>query len=545
MHRMIRIALVAGVLASAGLVLGALRGLGAPEPPLIVTSGVFRTPSTIDGRAERTSERADARAPRVRAAAAPPSPPPAEAGAPRPATFAVATWTIGGIAVDGEGRRLGGIALGPIGHDRAVRTSRDGSFELDAPAVRARFEARDPGWATVASTVVTPATRAKRHVVVLARRARLTGRVVDAAGRPLEGLELEIRPELELGAEVDADGVVAREARATSAGDGRFDVEPVPSATPLRLTVRDGERVVDRRVIVADGAPLELVVGVEPATRVTGRVLDPSGRAVSAARVRQGAHEVRTTDEGRFALTLDASAAERLYAFADVGAAELDLAIVGAFEEVTLRLESAPDRLAGTVVTANGQPAAGWSVSVLDLESAGERPRDALDGPQRGALSTRTASDGTFELAGFVAAPRVALSLYDKRTATSVVTAPLRVGRCDLRLVVPDETERRTLTGRVVDRSGLALSGVRVRHERRLRVAGFAWNEARGALATTDDDGRFELVVGPGPAHVTATRGGFADGSVELPARGRGGIEIRLEERRGTAALARVGRTTR
>lgn len=512
-----------------GLEAGATRAVAAPPRPA----------SAREAAPARDAPPARSVAPRARRSASeaddptPASPRTAERGA-----LSIPSFEVGGVVVDARGLRLAAVSVALERADREVRTNGRGEFRLAVPAVRAPFEARDARWATIGSTVVTHANRAEPHLVVVAERGSVTGRVVDTAGRPAVGLAIDVRADLRAAtAALDdprRDALVARSHRATSDARGRFGLTELPRGVPLDLVVRRGSRVLDERVVRASGAALEIVLGDGRERLVTGRVLDRDERAVAGARVRQGSAAARSDALGRFELELDADSAPLLYASAREGSARLDLTGRPSRHGVTLRLTTPPDRLAGELVTSIGQPAVGWSVSVLDASgpSSGPRasePADALHGPQRETLSTRTAADGAFELEGWIARREVELMLFDKRTGASIVTAPVRVGRLDLRLVVPDASERRRFAGAVTDRTGRPLPGASVRFEPWLEAGSVRWPERRGATAVTDAEGRFELELHEGPGRLRVARPRFAPLAVEVGTRTSTAVRLTLE----------------
>jgi len=132
--------------------------------------------------------------------------------------------------------------------------------------------------------------------LVVARAARVSGRVLDPAGMPAAGAEVR--------AAADAPRARRDTPRARTEDDGSFRLEAVPPGV-VALVARGGD--------LADGPPevLELLPGEErtgvvlrlrPGATVRGQVLDGAGRPEVGARVEASglAEELLTDEDGRF-----------------------------------------------------------------------------------------------------------------------------------------------------------------------------------------------------------------------------------------------------
>lgn len=168
-----------------------------------------------------------------------------------------------------EARSLDG-ALRAVGQSDA-----DGGFRLDAPAGALVVVARCAGWLDGRSLPVALRAGDAAHVgdVRLALGATLAGRVVDAAGRPVEG------------ARVQVDG----ERHVVSEADGVFEVTGLPAGETTLVASAAGGLPSEPLRCVVTGPAAGAVRGVElrlrGAPRLRGRVLGPDGRPVAGARV--------------------------------------------------------------------------------------------------------------------------------------------------------------------------------------------------------------------------------------------------------------------
>jgi len=201
-------------------------------------------------------------------------------------------------------------------------TDAHGIFTVrELPALDVDLIARKPGFApsVVRGLQIRPGkTPHSAGDIVLRPGVRLAGRVVDRAGRGIVGAAVHSVQQID-----DLDRLEARlrerQPAAVSAGDGSFVLDDQPSGVPLNLVVAaQGFIPAGLRGVRAPVAR-PIVVRLDPAELVRGRVLDEDGAGIPGARIslewrsslpekpsiRTSEHAVRTAvsdREGRFEL---------------------------------------------------------------------------------------------------------------------------------------------------------------------------------------------------------------------------------------------------
>lgn len=340
-----------------------------------------------------------------------------------------------------------------------------------------RLRVLSPGLRTVEENVTLAAGDDLTREVRLTQGVAIRGVVVGADGRLLAGVRLEAnrvipaRKDPEAGPGTDGPGQLVRlsEARlrfweeqavapergdrasATSAPDGRFTVAGLASAE--YVVVARGEGLVSlRQSVVAPAQGLRLVMSREAAIAV--QVLDSQGVAEPRARVRalppapagspeawrrraartvgeveeqaEGRFEIRKLPPGEYEVVADREAA--------VPASQRVVLAAGERVEVTLRLGETYV-VSGVVVTGDGQPCAGASVSTRVL------------GTQRDA---EVAQDGSFTLTGL---PPGRVKVHARREGYTDGDGEAAAGSTGLRIVLLREL---SATGRIVAPGGRA-----------------------------------------------------------------------------------------
>ena len=313
-----------------------------------------------------------------------------------------------GRVVDEEGRGLSGatiksavMGLDP-GHELGDVTSRDdGTFELAAvPDLPLFFLVNRMGYAFEGRYVMEPLGDGPLEFV-LRREAKLSGVVVDDLGRPIAGAFLEF---------------VAAEASSnpgnfTTYDDGTFDMPWLDPRHTQMIEARATGHTPRRLAGIAPKEGLRLVLDRRGSVR--GRVVDVAGAPVTSFQVAWlptrhdllWEHEARETlpwrdvvsDDGSFELAdVEAGEVELLFAAPGRERPEPQLVVVPAGGAAgPLQVELAAARtIAGRVVTPDGTPIAGATVSWLFESSQGE--------PSGRATPTRCDTDrtGAFELSG-------------------------------------------------------------------------------------------------------------------------------------------------
>ncbi|MFG0319204.1 MAG: carboxypeptidase regulatory-like domain-containing protein, partial [Planctomycetota bacterium JB042] len=332
-------------------------------------------------------------------------------------------------------------------------------------------------------------------------------------------------------------------------GDGRFEIRApirhgfVATAQPWRL----GRAIVP---LPRDGR--EVVLRVEGAGRVTGRVERPDGAPVAGARVRLGVpidpmqlarvgrkmrDAIAESDaDGRFRfeaapvgeLVVKVRTDDRPEALAHVAAA------VGETASVTVVLEEG-HALHGLVKTERGIPVAGARVrvaaSAIDLSSAqrGEFVDDARDttSDDAGRFTVRGLSEGEFDVVAREsrhAAGKVRRVAVPRAAAAGAVVVVLPAGRTIAgRVVGPDgEAIPRAVVGCTPKRGMFGMDLTATVRPKDAEDLGGVWTVA-------GEDGRFESPPLPdGSFMVVAEADGFSRGALADVAAGTAGHTLEL-----------------
>ena len=411
--------------------------------------------------------------------------------------------TLAGAVRDDGGRPVKGATVRAVGDTSwnappTERTDERGEFELAVfPAGEYTVVAREGGRAPgIASVVVEPGGEATVALTV-SDGGYVTGRIVDAAGRPLAGrVRLEVFEDRGL-PDFASDGVAA-EAKA----DGTFALGPLPLGS-LGIGVsapRHASRRVDAQVPARGRAVDVGDVALDPGLAIRGRVRDREGSAIAAATVRAlrqepgeaGEAEATSGPDGRFDLgglrpgrhevSASATGYATAYAAADAGGEPLD---------VVLDVGGA---ITGRVVDAEGSP----------VEEARVTAQADDRGPGRRHSARADEGDGRFLL------PDVAPGAYGLGVQASGRGEAARSG---VRVVAGRTTDVGTIAlarggtvqGVVVDAEGRGIPGATVHAERDA-------NRRTSQLETqTGSTGAFELSGVPiGPVHVVARHPSYA-----------------------------------
>ncbi len=402
-----------------------------------------------------------------------------------------------------------------------------------------------PAWGAGAIALVARSrVRIRGLIFYLTPAVRYRGRVVDSDAKPVAGATV--------GLISSGEGQVALLPIATdhvSDADGRFEFL-APDYAVLRAhhePAGSGEAVLDDAVQISH--EMVIVVKPEAAKRpatVAGVVVDASGEAVAAARVRayeegdwSGIHDVVADELGRFTIETLEKTKLKLGARADgfsVGVAVVSTAGPGSRTETTITLGRSA-AIAGRVVSETGTPVPAFSILVNRRDGVAER-----------LVTTGSFfdADGTFEITDLGASSYVLRAAAYGFAASEPVDATASTS--DLGSIVLTLPRGGTLTGRVIDEeTQKPLEGARVSVE---AMGGGDSAQPIASSVVTDDKGEFELSgIPPGRASVVA--GAFEHhsriiGGLVLESGGRlGPIEIALtatkEGERPGLELAGIG----
>ncbi len=510
---------VAVVLALTALVLFRTSGMEPSSPPDMVVAGAPigvapNTPPSSQLRDVDTAHGRSAEAPQI-ASTKP---------AAKQAVPAASAPMLRGIVMDGDGRRLGGVAVGIERGEHDVSTlatsTVDGSFSAPFPAESGPLVAAGSAWSTVFSA--QPMRGGPDAVVVLAPRLHLAGFVVDTTGALIAGAEmrLEMPADLRTRFSVDMDHSARIDQRTASDDAGRFEFDALPR-------LRGAELVVTSPGFDARRLPLEELV--DPFTVVLNRpgqlaevlqgiVVDVEGLPVDDATVAFGLETTRTQPDGRFTFRLDdprswnarMRVVPELVRAVRVGflPGEWAAPVVGGKPTwppgVTLRLGAEALTISGRVRGADGEPRAGLRVWALDSEvfGAGRRGPLVLENVLAGADErlwsfVETDAEGRFALHGLLARPYT-LRAQDPATMQMVDEVGIDAGRTDVEMRLPADGLFLRVASVVRGHDGTPIAGVNIHpmcDVYRARFRGDVVSTSHDAVdgVTTDAEGRFTL----------------------------------------------------
>jgi len=367
--------------------------------------------------------------------------------------------------MDRAGKPLAGSLVWPR-HDpgTAVRTDREGRFELTAaPYPRWAIQAEAAGF--LRGTVQVEGGRRSGEAaaalrLVLERRRPVIGRVVDPAGRPVEGAEVEA------GALATGEDVPEPRHAATTGPDGRFAVPHAPAAlfavevrkpgwAPLRwpeIAAPPGEGPIDLGV-------LRVVAGAGVSGMVRGR----EGAPVAGAEVWLDRKPAARTDPAGAFRIADLRPGEPVD-LRVVAEGYLEAAIRGVVpppaEPLAIRLVPAA-RLSGRVLDGAGRP-----VDDAVVELVPRPPEPGMAGVPRPAgarkLDTKAGEDGRFSFADVAPGEMLLKAAASGFQPSAPLPAEVTVG-ADLRDLVLVLERGATVEGTVSDRRGEPVAGAQVR----------------------------------------------------------------------------------
>jgi RNA polymerase sigma-70 factor (ECF subfamily) len=388
----------------------------------------------------------------------------------------------------------------------AATTDASGGFEIPLPKAQGELAVSDDRWTTVLSSLCGPVSSTSEHVIVVAPHLEHSGRVIDAAGRPLAQarIEIQVPRDLRIAFPHILDSSTERGWVAESDAQGRFELSDAPRIDSAKLQV-----ALDGYVPVSQPAPdvsdhaLEIVLR-RPERRpgmVAGQVVDERGRLVPGARVTLGRQAlVISDDNGAFAIEIPTQGAKTPWIAVKEGhqpAIQDASAVVqsGRADEgefVRLQLGPAPLSISGRVVDDEDRPQGGFKVFVADptffgafdevpthvegmlvgaavradLEKLmanapeGRQPEDLLkDTSSVFWTFVRTDAGGRFKIEGLLdRAYRVAA--LDPSTLLRVETEPISAGRSNVSIRLPKNPYLENVRGRVMTNGGQPVAGV-------------------------------------------------------------------------------------
>lgn len=459
-------------------------------------------------------------------------------------------WTVNLRVLDAEARPMPGIAVRGVDDPTVLGTSGNGGWcVFQTRETSLALAAAEPHWVSIHEGFAERVS-AFDPVLVVAPALVLTGRTVDAAGRPLPGARVRVSLPRDFETRFDEvlDATRPRTWVTTSDAQGRFDLGAVPQVEDAHvrafLAGFDHEAQPLPFGVLAD---VELVLERPrlPSTGVLeGRVVDRSAVPVPEARVSLGLASAVADEQGRFRIDLSRAVTS-----------ETLTAVKPGFQPAVMERPEAPEgertgwpdfvelvvgepalSIRGRVVDEEGRPVAGarlWlddptpaapigfvPISLEGLMSGQRVPSGALesaaflpdqdgdsfwdivsDEPETpSALWNFVTSDGAgdFELTG-LADRRYVLRVLGPESIATFRSDPIQAGERGVvvRIDVPERYE--TVSGRVVGSDGRGVPDVSVRLSARFldlhaRVYGGRSQtvlQRSGGRATTDEEGRF------------------------------------------------------
>ena len=451
---------------------------------------------------------------------------------------------LAGRVMDVSGASVGGLRLllesTPVSSsDQATPTvvaDDSGRFVFHDVSSLGQVLSASSQWVTVyAGEAAGPASRVE-PVVVVARRLRVSGRVVDAAGNGLPLAQVTVRLPVDLSVRL-ADVMESSwplESTAQTDGSGRFEFSWLPQVPGAQLEVLATGYKMATVPLPEQDAPALTISLDRPALHLSGWVVDAADQPAGGALVSYGPASVLSDDGGAFSIWVDPADLEgkpplaeawQLVAVAKgsqpgVLTAERDsLTGLPVWKgTLTLRLGPPLTELRGQVVNEEGAPVPYAMVWVADptvfvsrmdpdlgslVQGGPTRPGarrevvletvqgHGLGDPERVWWYERADGEGRFALRGLSQRP------YSVRAARaeSLVMAESSgwVPGDQVRLVLPGASHTAPVSGRVVSSDGLPLEGISVRLIRPMVTVATTTLNRTSRTDETDASGTFDL----------------------------------------------------
>jgi protocatechuate 3,4-dioxygenase beta subunit len=325
-----------------------------------------------------------------------------------------------------------GLSFAP----QVARTSVDGTGTVEGlRAVPHRCAVRAPGFVSVVAAACTPGESVARFA--LRRAAEIRGVVVDAAGAPVRGAQVEV------GGTTDAGEIVSMSAASLAFRASLFEAQrsgpaPLRPAGELGVTLGGVPPIPLAATVLAHDTPPGTVRAPASGTSDGGPEDPPT--ALGFATDAEGRFRITGVPPGRIALVA------RHLAYAPTFTAPRVVVAGARLEDVRIVLAE------GGVVDGRVTDARGFPVEAIRVELSvpGEPvPRGLLAG-----------SDGRFEFRGVVG--EVTLTAFPPGAPPVRVSAQVASG-ATVPVTLALESELLALHGRVVDARGFPVAGARVR----------------------------------------------------------------------------------
>jgi RNA polymerase sigma factor (sigma-70 family) len=325
-------------------------------------------------------------------------------------------------------------------------------------------------------------------VVVMQSKALAAGAVVVVGTALWLGFGTGSAPDVPRGTETTAPPPPVLAKSAAGEVPPRTDAPARANATPAAANVAQR------------GAP-----AAATARAITGRVVDPEGRAVASIDVRLGEALAASDAAGAFTVAAERGQGGKVHSDAPQWRTVM-AALVGADSVTPALVVVGPAvDVAGSVRSADGAAVAAAEVRVVWPADLRSRLTDIADTSLEESLDTKSGADGGFTLAAARVRGAELLVVADgflphRQTLPSESVAGMRI-------VLESPTAKPgTIQGQVVDARGAALAGARV--------------GLGGAMVRSDDRGNFLIDDDGKGATLAAAAAGHRRGAVARPAAG-------------------------
>jgi protocatechuate 3,4-dioxygenase beta subunit len=331
--------------------------------------------------------------------------------------------TIRGKVVDKSGGPIAGVRLSlykqdpPFDRGSSAKSGADGTFQLEGVlAGRYGLSTTHDGHAPARKDLRVGAQDVDGVIVKLTPAAKITGEVVTADGRPAAGARVNAQMTMKM----DGGGMMSTMRGDKSGDDGKFtikDLEParvsvtakheeLGSGTSESFTLAEGETKTVK-IVLGGGASIAGVVKYDDGTPAAGV------HVIAIERINGmgfGSLDEVTAADGKYRLTGLRKGNVEVTIRQDNASTPVNKSVTLADGEqktgVDLELPKPGLKIAGTVVTADGKPVTGASVTALVEHDGrvmrfGGRPERAVLSGDDGSFTIDDVSKGTYTVSAF------------------------------------------------------------------------------------------------------------------------------------------------
>ncbi|HSP13661.1 MAG TPA: carboxypeptidase regulatory-like domain-containing protein [Thermoanaerobaculia bacterium] len=414
---------------------------------------------------------------------------------------------ISGRVVSKEGKPIAEVSVAAQQEFDGSASDEDGEFVLDsAPVDAIELSFYKQGYVNATKSIAA-GTADQRMEITLDSGLKVTGRVVDKTGAPVEEAQVNASSSEGFG-------------NTTTDKSGAFTISGLSSGTYSFTAQKSGfGQGKLENVDVTKAAPLLLTLGSDPTGTIRGSITGgstggwvmamvtasaESGGSANAQAGRDGKFVIENAPVGEVSVRGMLMGIQRQSSTKEVkvvvpAGGEVDVQLAASAGDVTVR---------GTVKSA-GAPVAGSSVTFSSLST------------RQGVWTSPTAGDGSYEVTGLeagrydVSISGVGSRPYSMRTdLTSSTTLDINVNFI-------------RIEGRVIDDRGAGIEGA--------SVSASASSDQHSSIdATTDATGAFALnVQGDSAYRIAAKKKTFAIATAEVPSGSAGPVLLQLHHTAG------------